>query len=199
MGLYFVERPGAVQSTIIVGLPTISAADPEYLQLGVMNALLAGSFGSRITSNIREQKGYTYSPQSSIAAHPGQANWVELADVTTNVTGESLKEILYEINRLRKEPPPADELRGIENNLAGIFVVQNASRTGVISRLSFVDTHGLGPDYLSTYVKRVMAVTPEDVRRVANEYLTPDRMTTVVVGDEKAVKPQMHVAGLPLN
>ena len=103
------------------------------------------------------------------------------------MTGESLKEILYEINRLRKEPPPADELRGIQNNLAGIFIVQNSSRTGVISRLSFVDTHGLGPDYLSTYVKRVMAVTPDEVRRIANEYLTPERLTTVVVGDEKAV------------
>ena len=63
--------------------------------------------------------------------------------------------------------------------------MQNASRNGVIGRLAFVDLHGLGPDYLSTYVKRVMAVTPEDVRRAANEYLASDKMTLVVVGDEK--------------
>ena len=184
---------------MLLGLRVPSPSHKDWIALEVTDSLLGGAFASRITSNIREQKGYTYSPQSSINAHPGQAHWVELADVTTNVTGESLKEILYEINRLRKEPPPADELRGIQNNLAGIFIVQNASRTGVISRLSFVDTHGLGPDYLSTYVKRVMAVTPDEVRRIANEYLTPERMTTVVVGDEKAVKPQMHGTGLPLH
>ena len=142
-------------------------------------------------NDVREQKGYTYSPFSAISAHPGQADWVETADVTTNVTGESLKEIFYEIDRLRKEAPSANELRGIQNNLAGVFVVQNASRNGVIGRLAFVDLHGLGPDYLSTYVKRVMAVTPDDVRRTASEYLTPDKMTLVVVGDEKVVKAQV--------
>jgi zinc protease len=159
--------------------------------LQVTDALLGGAFASRITSNIRERKGYTYSPGSALDAHPGQADWVETADVTTNVTGDSLKEIFYEIDRLRKEAPSPDELRGIQNNLAGVFVVQNASRAGVIGRLVFVDLHGLGAEYLSTYVKRVMAVTPEDVRRIASEYLTPDKMTLVVVGDEKTVKPQV--------
>ena len=127
----------------------------------------------------------------AVEAHPGQASWVETADVTTKVTGESLKEIFFEIERLRKEAPPADELRGIQNNLAGIFVVQNASRSGVIGRLAFVDLHGLGDDYLTGYVKRVMSVTPEDVRRIANEYFTPEKMTLVVVGDVKTVKEQL--------
>jgi predicted Zn-dependent peptidase len=160
--------------------------------LRVTDALLGGAFGSRITSNIREQKGYTYSPYSTISAHPGEANWVETADVTTKVTGESLKEIFFEIERLRKEPPPASELRGIQNNLAGIFVVQNASRAGVIGQLSFVDQHGLGDDYLSSYVKRVMAITPQEVQRIAGEYLTPDKMTLVVLGDVKTVKEQVE-------
>ena len=119
------------------------------------------------------------------------AEWVEQADVTTAVTGAALKEIFAEIDRLRNEPPPADELRGIQNNLAGVFLVQNASRRGVISRLSFVDRHGLGDDYLATYVKRVMAVTPQDVQRIAKEHLVPDRMTLVVVGDTKSVKDQL--------
>ena len=186
-----IDRPDAPQSTVLLGLRVPSPSHKDWVTLEVADSLLGGAFASRITSNIREQKGYTYSPFSAIDAHPGQAHWVETADVTTKVTGESVKEIVYEIDRLRKDAPPADELRGIQNNLAGLFVVQNASRSGVISRLSFVDTHGLGPDYLSTYVKRVMAVTPEDVKRIANEYLTPDKMTMVVVGDEKTVKPQL--------
>lgn len=185
------DRPDAPQSTVLLGLRVPSPSHKDWVALQVTDALLGGAFGSRITSNIREQKGYTYSPFSTVQSHPGQAQWVEQADVTTKVTGESLKEIFFEVDRLRKEPPPAAELRGIQNNLAGIFVVQNASRNGVIGRLAFVDLHGLGDDYLSTYVKRVVAVTPEDVRRIATEYLTPDKMTLVVVGDVKTVKDQV--------
>jgi zinc protease len=186
-----IDRADAPQSTVMVGLRVPSASHKDWIALEVTDALLGGAFGSRITTNIRELKGYTYSPFSQLEAHPGQADWVEAADVTTNVTGASLKEIFFEIDRLRKEAPPATELRGIQNNLAGVFVVQNASRTGVIGRLAFVDLHKLGPDYLSSYVKRVMAVTPDEVRRIANEYLTPDKMSLVVVGDEKTVKAQV--------
>ncbi len=186
-----IDRADAPQSTVMLGLRVPSASHKDWIALEVTDALLGGAFGSRITTNIRELKGYTYSPFSQIEAHPGQADWVETADVTTNVTGASLKEIFLEIDRLRKEAPPAAELRGIQNNLAGVFLVQNASRNGVIGRLAFVDLHKLGPDYLSTYVKRVMAVTPDEVRRIANEYLTPDKMSLVVVGDEKTVKPQV--------
>ena len=186
-----IDRADAPQSTVMLGLRVPTASHKDWIALEVTDALLGGAFGSRITTNIRELKGYTYSPYSQLETHPGQADWLEAADVTTNVTGASLKEIFVEIDKLRKEAPPAAELRGIQNNLAGVFVVQNASRNGVIGRLAFVDLHKLGPDYLSTYVKRVMAVTPEEVRRIANDYLTPDKMSLVVVGDEKTVKAQV--------
>jgi zinc protease len=185
------DRPDAPQSTLMLGLRVPDPSHKDWVPLQVTDALLGGAFGSRITSNIREQKGYTYSPFSAVQTHPKQAHWVETADVTTKVTGESIKEIFFEIERLRKEAPPAPELRGIQNNLAGIFVVQNASRSGVISRLAFVDQHGLGDEYLSTYVKQVMAVTPADVQRVASQYLVPDKMTLVVLGDVKTVKDQV--------
>jgi predicted Zn-dependent peptidase len=185
------DRADAPQSTVLLGLRVPNPSHQDWVALEVTDALLGGAFGSRITANIREDKGYTYSPFSTVEAHPGVASWVETADVTTKVTGESIKEIFKEIDRLRKEAPPAAELRGIQNNLAGIFVVQNASRTGVIGRLAFVDQYGLGDSYLSSYVKRVMAVTPAEVQRIANQYLTPDTMTLVVLGDVKTVKEQL--------
>jgi zinc protease len=190
-GFALLDRPGAPQSTIMLGLRVPDPSNADWVALEVTDSLLGGSFASRITANIREQKGYTYSPRSIVTSHPGEAHWVETADVTTTVTGASLKEIFFEIDRLRTEAPGAAELQGIKNNLAGVFVVQNASRDGVIGQLSFVDQHGLGDQYLATYVKRVMAVTPEDVRRVANQYLTSDTMTLVVVGDTKTVKSQL--------
>ena len=186
-----IDRTGAPQSTVLLGLRVPDPSSPDWVALEVTDSLLGGSFASRITSNIREQKGYTYSPSSAVNVSPKVAEWVEQADITTEATGAALKEIFEEIDRLRNEAPPVDELRGIQNNLAGVFLVQNASRRGVISRLSFVDQHGLGDEYLATYVKRVMAVTPQDVQRVAKEYLVPERMTLVVVGDTKTVQDQL--------
>src|SRR5690606_39102554 len=103
--IHLVDRPGAEQTTLWVGLPVPGPRDQDYVALQVMNALLGGAFHSRITLNIREQKGYTYSPRSSINALPAGSSWAEVADVTTDVTGAALGEIFAEIDRLRAEPP----------------------------------------------------------------------------------------------
>jgi predicted Zn-dependent peptidase len=193
-GIYFIERPGAVQSTLLIGLPTIDATNAEYLPLTVMDALLGGSFGSRITSNIREQKGYTYSPHSVITTRPGGASWAEAADVTTNVTGPAIKEILAEIERLRNEPPTDAELKGIQNYLAGTFVLRNSSRDNIAGQLAFLDLYGLSEDFLRNYVQRVYALTPADVQRLARTYIDPSKLTIVVVGDP-AVREQIRPYG----
>ncbi|HEX2836423.1 MAG TPA: pitrilysin family protein [Thermoanaerobaculia bacterium] len=194
-GVYFIDRPGAVQSTVYVGLPVIDAAHSEYLPFTVMNALLGGSFGSRITSNIREQKGYTYSPGSAINSRLGAASWAEMADVTTNVTGPSIKEILGEIERLRKEPPTDEELRGIQNYLAGTFVLRNSSRPGIAAQLAFLDLYGLSEDYLRNYVQQVYALKPADLQRLAQTYVDPAKIAIVVVGDPATVPQQLKDYG----
>ncbi|MBV9879427.1 MAG: insulinase family protein [Gemmatirosa sp.] len=186
-----IDRPNAVQSTLILGLPVPDPSSADYTALQVTDYLLGGAFGSRITSNIREQKGYTYSPGSFVNTHVKDAYWAENADVTTNVTGASIGEIYKEIDRLRAEAPPAQELDGIKNNLAGVFVLQNGSRAGIAGQLQFVNLHGLGESYLTGYVKRVLAVTPNDVQRIAQQYLVPGKMTLVVVGDRKTVEAQI--------
>jgi predicted Zn-dependent peptidase len=193
--LHLIDRPGATQSTILIGLPVVDPSNPDYIGLQVMDSLLGGSFASRITSNIREAKGYTYSPYSQVSTRYRDAYWVETADVTTAVTGPSLKEIFYEIDRLRKEPPTEEELQGIKNYLAGIFVLQNSNRQGVIGQLAFLDLHGLDEKYLTTYVQRVFAITPKDVQRIAQTYLIDDKMTLVVVGDKGKVAEQLGPFG----
>ena len=185
------DRPDAPQSTIWIGLPVIGPSHPDFTKLEVTDALLGGAFGSRITTNIREDKGYTYSPNSILWQHRGASYWVETADVTTKDTGNALKEILGEIERLRAEAPPAAELDGIKQNLIGLFVIQNSSRWGVVSRLQFLDEFRLGEAYLTGYVQRVMAVTPQDVRRMAQEQLDPAHMTITVIGDRKSVQTQL--------
>lgn len=193
--VHVVDKPGAVQSTLYLGLPVIDPSHPDYLALQVTNALLGGAFGSRITANIREQKGYTYSPQSAVSSRFRSAFWVQIADVTTNVTGASLKEIFHEIDRLQAEPPPQEELRGIQNYLAGTFVLQNSTRSGIIGQLAYLDLHGLPRSYLDSYVQRVYAVTPADVQRVTRTYLDDPRMTIVVVGDRSKILEQVKPYG----
>ena len=197
--LDLIDRPDAVQSSLRVGLPVADPTSPDWVRLTVTDALLGGAFGSRITSNIREDKGYTYSPFSFVGSWPKTGLWVEVADVTTAVTGPSLKEIFGEVDRLRREAPPEAELTGIKNNLAGVFTLQNSSRYGLIGQMQFVDQHGLGDGYISGYVKNVHGVSPEDVRRTAEKYLDPARMTITVVGDRKTIEPQLepYRAGVP--
>ena len=166
------------------------------IPLIVTNALLGGSFGSRITSNIREEKGYTYSPRSEISRRYHDAYWAEAADVTTEYTGASLKEIFAEIDRLAKATPSKPELEGIESYLSGLFVIQNSSRGAVIGQLRYVDFQGLGEDYLKTYVQKVNAVTPADVMKVTAQYIKADEMTSVVVGDKAKVAEQLAPYGL---
>ena len=183
-----IDRPAAVQSTLRLGLPiNISPAQPDYIPLQLTNTLLGGAFTSRITNNIREQKGYTYSPFSQLVTRYHTASWQESADVTTKFTADSVHEIELEINRLRKEPPDAKELKGIQNFLGGIFILRNSSSQGIIGQLSFVDLHGLTDDYLRTYVERVNAVTRQDVQRITETYLNPAKMTLVVVGDKAKI------------
>ena len=180
-----IERAEAPQTTIIIGLPVIPPAHPDYTALRVTNALLAGSFGSRITSNIREDKGYTYSPSGVLQPGVGIAVWYELADVTSEHTSAALKEIEKEIVRLQTEPPTAEELKGIQNYVAGVFVLQNSSHSGIISQLHFQDLHGLPDDFLSTFVQKVHSVTPQQVQELVKTHIDPSKMTLVLVGDKK--------------
>jgi predicted Zn-dependent peptidase len=185
------DRPGAAQSVLLVGLPVPDPTSADAVPLAVTNSLLGGSFGSRITSNIREQKGYTYSPRSEISRRYHDAYWVESADVTTQFTGPSLKEIFGEIDRLSKEAPSDAELQGIQRYMSGVFVIQNSSRSALINQLRYVDFQGLGEDYLKTYIQKINAVTPADVQKETAEYIKPEQMTIVVVGDKAKISEQL--------
>jgi zinc protease len=194
-GVHLIDRPGAPQSTIILGMPTIDPSKDDYVALTVMDALLGGAFASRITKNIREDKGYTYSPYSELSTRYRDAYWAENADVTTAQTGLSLKEIFAEIDRLQSAPPTEQELSAIKNYLAGTYILQNSSRGGITAQLEFIDLHGLPREYPNTYVKRIYAVTPMQVMNVAKTYLQDDTATIVIVGDRKVIEEQVKPYG----
>ncbi len=182
--LAMVDRPDAPQTSLRLATVAPGPADTDYFPFTLMNTLLGGgSFSARITQNLREDKGYTYSPFSSLNARRGAALWTFSADVTTEHTAESLEEVYREIRRLQDETPPAEELDGIKNYRAGIFVVSNSSPDGMLGQLAFMDLLGLPDEYLTGWVANIYAVTPDQVSLMARRWLDPTRMAVVVVGD----------------
>ena len=186
-----VDRPGASQSNVILGLPTISPGSDDWIGLQLTNTLLGGYFSSRITANIREDKGYTYSPRSSLSTRYRDAYWAQVAAVTTEVTGAALREIMNEIDKLQKNPPPPEELDGVKNYAAGVFVLQNSTRGGIIRVLNYLDLQALPDTYLTDYVSNVFAVTPKQVSEIAETYLRKEDMTLAVVGDRGRISEQV--------
>lgn len=185
-----IDRPGAPQSTLNIGQRVEVPVDD--VKFAAANTLLGGYFSSRITRNIREDKGYTYSPGSAITRRVHAAGWGEYADVTAEATGPSITEILKEVRLMQTQAPSAAEVQGIKNYMNGVFVLGLASRGGVASRLANLDMIGLGPDYLNTYVEKVTALTGEDMRAATAQYLPVDKMTYVVVGPLDSVRPQLE-------
>jgi predicted Zn-dependent peptidase len=187
-----VDRPGAPQSTIRLAFSAPVAGTAGDIPMRVSNALLGGSFNSRITRNIREAKGYTYSPFSGTSHNPGQAIWTFNADVTTDVTGPAVKEVLHEIRRTQNEAIPEPEAAGMRNYMAGVFVLQNASPGGLVNSIANRDFHGLPSNWLDTYVQNALAVPATGLQSAVRESLPLERLTMVVVGDLAKIRPQLQ-------
>lgn len=189
--LTFVPREGAPQSTVRLGVNVPGPSDPDAIGLAVMNTILGGAFSSRITSNIREDKGYTYSPFGTVVNREKVSYWLEGADVTAESTGASLHEIIGEITRLQNEVPSKEEVDGFKSYMSGIHLLRNSSRGAIINQLAFLKRHGLPTEYLENYVSNVNSLTPEKISELAKTHLVLDDMVLVVVGDEASVKPQL--------
>jgi predicted Zn-dependent peptidase len=201
--LRLIDRPGAPQSSLRIAVPVPDPASALYFPTTLTNSLLGGTFTSRITTNLREDKGYSYSPDSSISAHRGNALWVMNAEITAEHTAAALTEIFREIERLQREPPAAEELDAIKRYRTGLFVIRNSSPEGVLGQLAFMDLHGLPPEFLTRWVANMYAVTPQQVTDIAQRFILPARMTIVIVGDLKRIAesvralPQLQGARMP--
>lgn len=190
--LGFVARPDAPQSSLRMAVAAPDLTHADYFPFTVTNTLLGGSFLSRIMANIREDKGYAYSPYSSLSAYRRAGLWVMSADVTTEHTADALREIYGEIDRLRAAPPPEAELEAIKNYRAGLFVVNNSSPDGLLGQLALMDLHGLPDEYLTQWVRHVYAVTPAQVSEMVGRWIDPSKMTVVVVGDLDKVRKEVE-------
>ncbi|HEV2799048.1 MAG TPA: pitrilysin family protein [Pyrinomonadaceae bacterium] len=189
--LHLVDRPGSAQSNIVIANSGITRTDPDYFPMLVMHTVLGANASSRIFMNLREDKGYTYGAYTSLDARRAAGSFRATAEVRTPVTGESLKEFFYELERIREELVTERELLDAQNYLTGIFPIRLETLDGLIDQLIQIKMHDLPDDYLQTYRERVSAVTREEVQRVARRYVTPDRSAIVIVGDADALTDEI--------
>ena len=148
--------------------------------------IFGGYFSSRLVENIRERKGYTYSPRSWIDHQPLGSVLTVQADVGTEVTAPALLEMRYELGRIATLPVSAEELDAARRYLIGTTALSTQTQSGLAEYLQALSLAGLGLDYLRDLPKRLEKVTVDEVRDAAAEYLAPARLPTVIVGDTKS-------------
>jgi zinc protease len=193
--VYLVHLPGSVQTQILAGSHAITRKHPDWVKLSLTNSLYGGAFNSRLVMNIREDKGYTYSPRSGVHALRQHGYFSVSAAVRNDVVAASLTETFYEMDRLRSLPVPEAELSDAQNYLSGVFSMGVATQDGLLSQLSTVALNELPDDYLETYRTKVRALTPDDLLQTARKYLDSPNMQIVVVGDRAQIASQAAVFG----
>ena len=181
------DRPGAVQTTIRLGGGALARTDDGYAALALANLVFGGYFSSRWVANIREDKGYTYSPHSSIDHPPAGSRWVAGADVATDVTAPALLETMYELGRLATVPVTQEELDHARRYATGALSLGTASQAGLASTVSQLSGAGLGVEWLRDYPKALALVTVEQVQESAACWLSPTALTPVLVGDTATI------------
>jgi len=189
--VYFVQRPNSIQSSIAVGNLAVKRSDPRWYELTLANTIYGGAFNSRIVRNIREEKGYTYSPQSALTGFSAAGFYRFAADVRNEVTGPTLTEVFKEIDKLRAEGSDGTELQGAKSYLRGIFPIQTATQTGLSATLNNVYVFGLPKDYPETFRAKIAAVTPEQVKSAATTLFGSENSVIAIVGDYSKVKDQL--------
>ena len=193
--VYLVHVPGAIQTQILAGCHAITRKHPDWVKLGLTNSLYGGAFNSRLVMNIREDKGYTYSPRSGVNALRQHGYFSVSAAVRNEVVAAALTEIFYEMDKLRSLPVPEAELADAQNYLSGVFSIGLATQDGLLSQLSVVALNELPDDYLETFRQRVRALTPQDVLAAARKYLDSASMQIVAVGDRAQIESQAALFG----
>jgi zinc protease len=190
-----VNRPNSVQTTVALGNIAIDRRDADYIPLTVMNHILGGGPAARLFLNLREEKGYTYGVYSTFTALKYPGPWRAGGDVRTEVTGGAMTEFYREFQRIRDEKVPAGELDEAKRALVASFALSLESPPELLGYAIVQKIYGFPPDYWDTYPAKIMAVTADDIQRVARKYVNPDNLQVVAVGDVEKIKPVFEKYG----
>ncbi len=193
--VYLVDRPGSVQTDVALGNIGINRKDPDYVPLVVMNRIVGDGPAARLFLNLREEKGYTYGVYSFFGALKHKGTWTAGGNMRTDVTEGALNEFMKEFARIRDEKVPEAELEEAKRAVVAGFALSLEQATTLLNFAVIRKIYGFPGDYWDTYPAKIMAVTAEDVQRVARKYVDVDRMQIVAVGDGSKIKSILEKLG----
>lgn len=194
--IHLVEKADAPQSELRIGHVGLPRTHPDYFAALVMNMLLGGLFSSRINLNLREAHGYTYGAFSSFDWRRQAGPFMVASAVRSDVTAAAAAEVLKEIERMRSEKVSADELSLATSYLEGVFPIRYETTAAIARALSAMVVYGLPADYFDTYRDRVHAVSASDVLRAARDFLHPEELQLVAVGDPAVIREPLAAIDL---
>jgi zinc protease len=181
--IYLIDRPGSVQTVLQLGTLGIERTSPDYFSVLLADRVLGGGPSGRLFLNLREDKGYTYGAYSQFGGTKFRGTWISQSEVRTDVTEGAMKEFMYELNRLRNETVPAEELENAKRAIIGSFALSLEQPTTLLQNIVTQKIYNLPADYWDTYPQKVAAITPADVQNAAKKYLDMSHLQVVAVGD----------------
>jgi len=190
--VFVVDRPGSVQTSLLLGALGIKGDDPDRPALAVMNQVLGGSAASRLFMNLREDKGYTYGANSFVSRSRYPGIVAASAEVRTEVTEGAMNEFMYELKRIGTQPVEAVELANAKRALVGQFALAMEDPRSFVEYVFEQKIYGFPADYWDRLAERIDAVTAGEVQRVAKKYFDPARMQIVAVGDATKIRGVME-------
>ncbi len=190
-----VDRPGSVQTTLFMGNIGVERRDPDYIALVVLNRIFGSGPASRLFRVIREEKGFTYNPGSSMGGTLFPGTWSASCDCRTEVTDPAMAEFVNQIKLIRDVKIPASEYEDAERGVVAGFALQLEQPAQVLNNALTLKIYGFPADYWDTYPAKVSAITADDLQRVAMKYYNPATMQIVAVGDASKIKTLMEKYG----
>ena len=193
--IYVVDRPGSVQTDIFLGNIAVTRTDPDYVPLVVMDRIVGGGASARLFLNLREEHGYTYGAYSMLVARKYAGPWIAEGSMRTDATGGAMAEFMNEINSIRDKAVPEKELEESKRAIVAGFALSLEDPGQLLDYAIIQKIYGLPADYWDTYPAKIMNVTAEQVQRVATQYVVPDTLQIVAVGDASKIKPVLEKYG----
>lgn len=178
----FIEREDAMQSAVKLGWFTINHSHPDYLKLRVLKTLFGGYFGSRLMSNIREDKGYTYGISMGTLQYPGQAVMVVTTEAGNEYVEPLIREVYHEMDVIHRDPVGPAELEVVKNYMLGEFCRNCESPFSLADAWMFISTTGLPDDYYERSVEAIKSVTAAELRDLARRYICKESLKEVIAG-----------------
>jgi zinc protease len=194
--VHVIDRPGAVQSELRIGQPGISRNTPDHAALVVANAVLGGTFTSRLNLNLRERNGFTYGVRSRFAFRRGPGPFSISTAIDTDVTASAVREALFELDRFVADGPDEDELVAVRDYIAGVFPLQLETTGQVAGRVAELLVYGLPDSAWVSYRDDIRAVDVEAAHRAFAKVVQPEQATVVVVGDAERVRPELEALAI---